>query len=43
VIQSLAASGVTASSSTPEALAATIVSDSARYAKLVKEAGIRAD
>ena len=43
VIQSLNAAGVNASSSTPEALAALIVSDTARFAKLVKEAGIKVD
>ena len=43
VIQSLNAAGVNPSSSTPEALAALIVSDTARFAKLVKEAGIKAE
>ncbi|MFM9967241.1 MAG: Bug family tripartite tricarboxylate transporter substrate binding protein [Burkholderiales bacterium] len=43
VIQALNAAGVTPSSSTPEALAALIVSDTARFAKLVKEAGIKPD
>ena len=43
VIQSLTAAGVNPSSSTPDALAALIVSDTARFAKLVKEAGIKAE
>ncbi|MSQ53393.1 MAG: tripartite tricarboxylate transporter substrate binding protein [Betaproteobacteria bacterium] len=43
VIQALNAAGVTPSSSTPEALAALIVSDTARFAKIVKEAGIKPD